>query len=79
MRKKSSHGSEFSESAEEDSESETVVDDEEALLPQIKPWDVFEVNLYRFELKTAIINYWIGKTSISGFWICQVQGMDEKI
>ena len=52
MRKKSSHSSKFSESAEDDSESETVVDDEEALLPPVKPWDVFEVNL---DLKRKII------------------------
>ena len=44
MRKKSSHSSKFSESADEDSDSETLVDDEESLLPLVKPWDVFEVN-----------------------------------
>ena len=48
MRRKSSYSSKFSESAEEDSESETIVDDEEALLPPVKPWDVFEVNLPGF-------------------------------
>ena len=50
MRKKSSHRSKFSESTEEDSESETIDDDEEALLPPVKPWDVFEVNLPGFYL-----------------------------